>query len=576
MLKPEYLANAPEALVELYSQVEQDILADMAERIAKYDYYIPAVQHQHQKLRAMGMLQGDIQNELGKLLGKSGAEVRAIMQNAIDTALSEDAKIYAKSGMLLNFDPAEIDSVKTILKAGLQQTNGLFRNLTRTTANTAAKQFEDALDRAWLQITSGAFDYNTAVKNAVKDLSKQGVQAITYPTGHTDTLETAVRRAVVTGINQTAAKSQLALMDELDIDLVEVTAHSGARPSHAEWQGQIFCRRGKHPKYKDFVKSTGYGTGDGLCGWNCNHSFYPYVEGAPRTYTKEMLNDYTAKKYEYNGKKLTEYEATQQQRYIERQIRRWKREGKAMTAAGQSADEANSKVAAWQSRQRDFIKQTGLKRDYSREQIGKGAASSGFTKSAKQDIISVKKAIGYNDRAEAEKVLSANAKNWTLTPEETYSVKWYTDDGFRELNAWLRGRLPDDDYSDLAARLDGSLSRFMLTEDLSVIRGMGEHTLRRYGLTLDDSIIGKSFSDLGFMSTSIDFDKAKEFAMRQRSDPVLLQFDIPAGKGRGAYINDVSIYPDEYEFLVKRSAEFEFYEITKKDGITLLKARWKK
>ena len=84
-------------------------------------------------------------------------------------------------------------------------------------------------------------------------------------------------------------------MDELDIDLVEVTAHAGARPSHQEWQGQIYCRKGSHPKYKNFEEATGYGTGDGLCGWNCNHSFFPYVEGAPRTYSKAQLKDYSAK-----------------------------------------------------------------------------------------------------------------------------------------------------------------------------------------------------------------------------------------------------------------------------------------
>lgn len=368
MLTPSYLAGAPDRLVDLYGKVERDILANMAERIAKYDYYIPAAQHQHQKLRAMGMLESDIEAELAKLTGKSQAEIRRLMADAVEKSLTEDAKIYAAAGMG-DVDPLAVAGVNDVLRSGLTQTAGVFRNLTRTTANTASKQFEDALDRAWLQITSGGFDYNTAVRNAVKGLSRSGVKAITYPSSHVDSLEVAVRRAVVTGVNQTAAKSQIALMDELGATLVEVTAHSGARPSHAEWQGKIFCRKGKHPKYKNFEEATGYGTGDGLCGWNCSHSFYPYFEGAPRTYSSEQLRQYDAKKITYNGEKLTMYEATQQQRYIERQIRRWKREQTAMAAAGQSTDEASSKVAAWQARQRDFIKQTGLKRDSAREQI---------------------------------------------------------------------------------------------------------------------------------------------------------------------------------------------------------------
>lgn len=242
MLTPEYLAATPDALVELYGKIEQDILANMAERIAKYDYYIPAVQHQHQRLRAMGMLETEIEQQLAALTGKTQAELKKLMAQAVDEALTSDAKIYAAAGMG-DVDPLAVAGVREALQSGLRQTSGIFRNLTRTTANTAAKQFEDALDRAWLQVTSGAFDYNTAIRNAVKDLARTGVQSITYPSSHVDTIETAVRRAVVTGVNQTAAKSQLALMDELDIDLVEVTAHAGARPSHQEWQGQIYCAR---------------------------------------------------------------------------------------------------------------------------------------------------------------------------------------------------------------------------------------------------------------------------------------------------------------------------------------------
>lgn len=101
--------------------------------------------------------------------------------------------------------------------------------------------------------------------------------------GHTDTIEVAVRRAVATGVNQACGKAQEQLADDLGCDLVETTAHSGARPEHALWQGQIFSRSGKSTKYPDFRRSTGYGTGAGLMGWNCRHSFNPWFEGSPRT-----------------------------------------------------------------------------------------------------------------------------------------------------------------------------------------------------------------------------------------------------------------------------------------------------
>lgn len=368
MLTPEYLAKLSARLVNLYAVAEESILADMARRINTYDFYIPAAQHQHQRLKAMGLEEGEIEERLSALIGKSQEELHQIMEQAVEVSLTADAKVYAAAGMG-QVDPLATAGVRAVLRSGLAQTGGTFENLTRTTAWTASKQFGDALDLAWLQITMGGFDYNAAVRNAIKSLASKGVGAITYPSGHTDNLEVAVRRAVVTGCNQTAAKAQIALMDELGVDLVETTAHRGARPSHAVWQGRVFSRRGRTAKYENFEEATGYGTGPGLCGWNCSHSFGPYIEGVPRAYPPELLARYEEQTVTYNGKNLTLYEAGQQQRYIERQIRRWKREYAAMGAAGVDTGETAAKLSAWRAREKDFCRQTGLKRQGERSQV---------------------------------------------------------------------------------------------------------------------------------------------------------------------------------------------------------------
>lgn len=368
MLKPKYLERLPDSMIELFSQAEMDILTDMARRIVKYDYWIPSVEHQRKKLVEMGNFQSYILKALSSRTGKTEEELKRLMREAGEEALSFDTSVYRAHGL----DPpplAASETMQAVLTAGYKKTAELFRNLTKTTANTATKQFENALDRAYMQITTGAFDYNAAIRTAVKDLARQGVGAVRYPSGHVDTIEVAVRRAVVTGVNQTALQLQSTLADEMGCDLVETTAHAGARPEHAIWQGRVFSRSGKHPKYPNFVKETGYGTGPGLGGWNCRHSFFPYFEGSPRAYTPEMLQQYEAADYTYNGRKMTEYEATQQQRYIERQIRRWKRENAAMQAAGLDTNESAAKIRSWQERQKDFLKQTGLKRQAERERI---------------------------------------------------------------------------------------------------------------------------------------------------------------------------------------------------------------
>lgn len=140
-----------------------------------------------------------------------------------------------------------------------------------------------------MQVSSGAFDYNTAIRSAVKDLAEKGIQTVGYSSGTTTSIEAAVRRAVVTGVNQTSLKVQEALADEMDCDLVEVTAHAGARPEHAKWQGKVYSRSGQSKKYPSLKKETRYGYGDGLGGWNCRHNFHPYIEGMPRAWTDEQL-----------------------------------------------------------------------------------------------------------------------------------------------------------------------------------------------------------------------------------------------------------------------------------------------
>lgn len=376
MLKPEYIQSVPDQMVKLYAQAEADILADMARRISTYDYWIPAAEHQAKMLEEAGMTREEIIKRLKKLTGKTQEELKELMKEAGTVALKSDDEVYKRNGLEPPPIAASAD-LQSVLQAGYDKTSGTFQNLTMTTAQTATWQFERALDTAYMQITMGGFDYNTAIRNAIKQLSADGVGAIRYPSGKIDTIEVAVRRATITGVNQTALKLQSVRADEMGCDLVEVSAHSGARPSHQAWQGQIYSRSGKSKKYPDFVKTTLYGKGEGLGGWNCSHSFRPWFEGMSRTYSEELLEDYAAKKFEYNGKKLTEYEALQEQRHIERGIRRWKREQIALQAAGLDTSEASSKLWKWNWKHKDFLEQTGLKADGTRTAVGKSGVIAG-------------------------------------------------------------------------------------------------------------------------------------------------------------------------------------------------------
>lgn len=375
-LDPTLLDSLPNALVDMYSVVEIDILEDMARRISTYDFFIPAALHQNQKLQELGMTQEHIIEVLAGMTGQTQQEIVDLLTEASEMAIADDVEYYTAAEV---YEPTQIntEALHKQLNSGLLQTQQAFKNITRTTANTASKQFENALDRAWTQINVGGMDYNTAIRRAIEDLSDKGVGAIQYKSGRVDSLEVAVRRAVVTGANQTAVKTQEALADELNVDLVEVTAHGGARPDHAKWQGKCFSRKGRVEidgvVYEDLKKATGYGSAGGLCGVNCRHNFHPYIHGAPRAWSGNQLKALDKKNIEYNGEKYTEFEASQMQREIEREIRKQKRTIAALEAVGEDASEYRAKLRKAQKSYTDFTEQTGLKKQTARTKVATGS-----------------------------------------------------------------------------------------------------------------------------------------------------------------------------------------------------------
>lgn len=424
MLLPKELDKLPDRVVALYAELENDIIRDMARRIVKTDFATDTAQWQLIQLERMSVTHDEVFDRLSKATGKSKKELVELFNDAANTAFSREDRAYRKAGYK-TVSLAENVQLQKIINAGLRKTEYLFENLTSTTANTASRQFENALDRAYMQITSGAFDYNTAIRTCIRDLAQKGIAYITYPSGHTDYLDVAVRRAALTGVGQTCGEMQLELAAEMDCDLVEVTAHNGARPEHAVWQGKVFSLSGKSRKYPDFVKSTGYGTGAGLKGWNCRHDFFPFFEDSKPAYTQAELAEFENRQVTYNGEKMTEYDATQKQRAMERRIRATKRElagydaGIAATADDslkaelQTAFDRKSVLLKRQEAAlRDFTKQTGLARDRAREQ------AYGFNKSVSQKAVFAEKLSVSNQRRASEIIqVLPKEKGDTFKPE---------------------------------------------------------------------------------------------------------------------------------------------------------------
>jgi hypothetical protein len=470
MLPPSYLDQMPDAFVQLWQQVEDEILQDVARRIGKMDAVTPTANWQLWRYQQTEAVRNDVVKLLAKYTGKSETAIRKLLLQAATEAMEREDAIYYHYDM----EPTPFEesaALNNLLDAGARQTCGTWQNLTATTANTVTGAFERTLDAAWLKVGTGAFDYKTAVKQAVDSLADD-MPMVTYPSGHTDSIEVAARRAILTGVNQTTGKLQVARMDEMGCEFVETTAHGGARPSHAEWQGRRFHRGGavdyKGRHYPDFEAATGYGTGAGLCGWNCRHTFFAVFPelGDPPQWTQEQLRELNARNIEWNGKKYTAYEISQMQRARERNVRRWKKRYLAEDAAGLDTTDSAVRLRAARQSLADFTQATGGRVDSARTSVPKFGRSEGskasakarktYTNQAASAILDASNKIGVNPDVnfvckldkELYKVITEDIRTdeVIITDERIQHIQERHPDDYERFSAYLAEIVQNPDY----------------------------------------------------------------------------------------------------------------------------------
>ena len=359
----------------IYNNLELDIIEEIAIRIANFGYANTVVINDLRIAQEMGYLYEDIIKLVAEYNNTTVEEVNRIFYQAGEKSLKVDDKIYKEAG-LQPLPLKQSESIKQVMNAAITRTAGNLQNLCMTTAKTAQTQFYNAINNAYMYTSTGVKSYTQAILDEIKNISKQGA-IIEYPSGAKRSIESAVRTNVVTAINQNCGKLQELRADEMNWDLMELTAHSGARPEHARWQGKIVSRSGQKGYLS--LRDIGYGEVTGFKGINCRHDWHPYYKGSTRTYTQKELNKWKNEKVEYNGQKISMYEATQKQRYFERKIRQDKKDLRAQQAILTSNDknidikQVQAEIRNIKATQKDhnaqlndFLKQTGINKDNSR------------------------------------------------------------------------------------------------------------------------------------------------------------------------------------------------------------------
>lgn len=395
MFTPTEIEALPSAMEQLYRSLQLNIMSDLTERLkANGEEITSATDWQINRLYEFGVSKDEIDSLIQSTLNVSDDEIDRIYDEVVKSGYARNEELYTGKGKE-HIPYAENKQLQQLVKTVKNQTKSEYRNITgslgfavRNADNTLsftplADFYQRTLDNGLMQIASGAVDYNTVLKKAVKAMTDSGLRTVDYASGWSNRVDVAVRRALMTGFNQVVAKVNEDNAEQLGTEYFEVSYHRGARPAHQVWQGRVYSK-------KELETVCGLGTVTGLCGANCYHSYSPFIKGVDKpTYSEEELdrmNEEENAPKEYNGKQYTAYEAQQRQRRLETAMRADRQQIELLTQGGADDDTITGAKAKYFQRQDEYVKFSkamGLPQQWERITVdGKNALGSKLPKKA--------------------------------------------------------------------------------------------------------------------------------------------------------------------------------------------------
>lgn len=378
MKTDEELKALAEPIVDIYNNIEHDLLIKIAsffeldENVTvenSLDWYF-------QKLQDMGTLNSETIKIISQYSGISEDAILKALTDAGYGSISEARidQLTTQGYTKISWD--DLRKSKTIMgaiKKSFTELTDTLKLINTKAIESTQKAYMDALNQAYLETSTGLYDYNTAIKRAIEKIVDNGIKGASYKrrdgTVYSISLEGAVRRDVTTAIYQSFNCGSEEIAKELGAEYYEVSSHLGARlgdevhpiSNHFGWQGKVYKINGSTNKYPNFYEKTGYGDILGLSGVNCRHKFWSFFPGIDKP---------SQEKYDYDeNKRIADLQ--KKQRSYERKLRKIKTKKEIAKQLGD-----NNEFVKWKDKQKEintelnrFIKNNKLKRDYVRERI---------------------------------------------------------------------------------------------------------------------------------------------------------------------------------------------------------------
>lgn len=427
MFTPNELESVPEALNRIYRDLQLNIMSDIVERLSVNKDISRTADWEISRLYELGVSKRAIKKRIKDTFDLTTREINRIYQDVIWQDYARYEPIYKTKGK--PWIPFEKNKqLQQLIKGISEQTNNDCYNITQslgfavkqpdgtTKFKPIAKYYQDTLDNAAMGMLSGAFDYNTMIKKAVKEMTDSGLRTVDYASGWSNRVDVAARRALMTGFNQVVAKITEDNAEQLGTNHFEVTYHRGARPTHQPWQGRVYTM-------EQLIEVCGYGEVDGLKGANCYHDFHPFFVGiSKRIYTDEELDRMNAEENtpkKYGKREYTVYEALQRQRRLETKLRAQRQKIKLLEQGDAAEDDIIAEKAKYYATSDEYAKfSKAMDLPQQRERINADGLKD-FSLSKHTDYLTVK---DYNDIIYMKGKMSNSAvRKWYVAHDKSIS-----------------------------------------------------------------------------------------------------------------------------------------------------------
>lgn len=354
-----------------FRSLENRIMEDVVRRIKKTGQISSSADYQLNRYYILGNSTKDIEDIVKSAVGDDYPETFKLYDEVVEKQYTRSRELYEQVNE--EFIPYEQnEQLQQLVNGLIQQSNDELYNITRSMGfmvdmgggrkvfSPLSDYYNQYLDNAIVEITSGAFDYNTVIRRVVGQMTNSGLRTVDYASGYSSRCDVAARRAIMTGLSQLTDHISQTNAQKLHTDYFEIDWHAGARPSHRTWQGKVWS-------YRELVTVCGLGTVTGLQGANCYHEYYPFIPGiSERQFSDKWLAEQNRKEDRqkvFKGKEYTLYEATQRQRYLETNMRAQRQKVKLLQQAGASQDDimlARCKYQAQLDEYKAFCERMGL------------------------------------------------------------------------------------------------------------------------------------------------------------------------------------------------------------------------